>query len=164
MGGVAQACQAGLTVIIPKWFIRQRGLAVSLSTMGGGLSALVLPPLLIGLDGALGWRSSWLILALLAFLFSALPVLLLRRQPEDIGLLPDGDDTTVAGSGSVQRQEEVSFTRKEAVHTRTFWILVIGISIGSLAANGIPSNITNMFVERGLEFIQTLLHELHTLK
>ncbi len=152
VGGVAQACQAGMTVIIPKWFIRQRGLAVSLSTMGGGLSALVLPPLLIGLDGALGWRSSWLVIALLAFVFSALPVLLLRRQPEDIGLLPDGDDAPVEGSGSVQRQEEVSFTRRDAVRTRTFWILVVGISIGSLAANGIPANITNMFVERGLEF------------
>ena len=153
MGGVAQACQAGITVIIPKWFIRQRGMAVSLSTMGGGLSALILPPLLIGLDAALGWRSSWVAIALLAFLFSALPVLLLRRQPEDIGLLPDGDKA-FSGEHAIgtQRQEEVSFTRREAARTRTFWILVVGISIGSLAANGIPANITNMFVERGLEF------------
>jgi sugar phosphate permease len=154
VGGVAQACQAGLTVIVAKWFIRQRGFATTVSTMGGGLAALLLPPLLIALDGAVGWRPSWIVVAALALAFSALPVIFLRRQPEDIGLLPDGDRAAPAGESRRARvqDEEVSFTRAEAVRTSTFWILLGGMSIGALSANAIPSNIANMFTDRGLAF------------
>jgi MFS family permease len=154
VGGVAQSLQAGLNVIVSKWFIRQRGFATTISTMGGGLAALVLPPLLIALDGAVGWRPSWTIVAMLALGFSALPVIFLRREPEDIGLLPDGDKAAPAGQAGPNRvrDEEVSFTRAEAVRTSTFWLLLAGMSIGALSANAIPANITNMFTDRGLAF------------
>ena len=155
VGGVSQACQAGLTVIVAKWFIRQRGFATTISTMGGGLAALVLPPLLIALDGALGWRPGWTIVGVMALLFSALPVILLRREPEDVGLLPDGDEAPPApapGTAPRVRDDDYSFTREEAVRTTTFWVLLAGVSIGALAANGIPANLANMFSDRGLEF------------
>ena len=154
VGGVAQAFQAGLTVIVAKWFIRQRGLATTLSTMGGGLAALLLPPLLLALDGTVGWRPSWTIIAVLALVCSALPVTLLRREPEDVGLLPDGDKAVPvpAGAPPRARTEEVSYTREEAIRTRAFWGLLAGVSIGALAANAIPASLANMFTDRGLEF------------
>lgn len=155
VGGVAQAFQAGMTVIVAKWFIRQRGFATTLSTAGGSLAALLLPPLLLALDGIVGWRPSWSIVAMLALGCSALPVILLRREPEDVGLLPDGDKEVPVRSGngtSPVRTEEVSFTRAEAVRTTTFWVLLVGVSVGALAANGIPANLTNMFTDRGLAF------------
>lgn len=154
VGGVAQACQAGLSVIVSKWFIRQRGFATTISTAGGGLAALILPPLLIALDGAVGWRPSWAIVGIMALACSALPVTLLRREPEDIGLLPDGDKAPPpdARSNGRPRDDDYSFTREEAVRTRTFWVLLVGVSVGALAANGIPANLANMFTDRGLEF------------
>ncbi len=63
VGGVAQALQMGATVIIPKWFVRRRGMAVSLASAGGGLAALTLPTLLVAVESALSWRSGWLLLA-----------------------------------------------------------------------------------------------------
>ncbi len=152
MGGVAQACQAGTNVIVPKWFIRKRGLAVTLASAGGGFAALILPPILIALDASIGWRGGWLVIALLAFLFSALPVIFLHRQPEDIGLLPDGEKAAVDGRPAAPRREEESYTPREAVRTRTFWLLMVAVALGALAANGIPANLTNLFVDRGLEF------------
>lgn len=152
-GGVAQAFQAGLTVIVAKWFIRQRGMATTISTMGGGLAALTLPPLLIALDGAVGWRPSWSVVALLALVCSAVPVTLLRREPEDVGLLPDGDKAPPPGATApVRVREEVSFTREEAIRTRTFWVLLMGVAIGALAANGIPASLAAIFRDRGMEF------------
>ena len=154
VGGVAQAFQAGLTVIVAKWFIRQRGFATTISTMGGGLAALTLPPLLIALDSAVGWRPSWTIVAVMALVCSAIPVSLLRRQPEDIGLLPDGDTEAQVSERRAARpqDEDVSFTREEAVRTTTFWVLLFGVSVGALAANGIPASLANMFKDRGLDF------------
>ena len=150
VGGVSQAFQAGSTVIIPKWFIRKRGMAVALSSAGGGLAAFLLPPLLIGLDSAIGWRGSWVMLAVLALLLSGLPAVLLHRQPEDIGLLPDGESEPIAGESRPPPPADFSFTRRQAVSTKTFWVLMVAVALGSLAANGMPANLTNIFVERGL--------------
>jgi MFS family permease len=153
MGGIAQACQTGISVVIPKWFIRQRGFAISLSTVGGGLAAFILPPLLTDLNDSVGWRGGWLVIAGAALAFSVLPVTILRRQPEDVGLLPDGDSVpTATTTATPLREETFSFTRRQAIRTRTFWILLVGVSLGAMASNGIPSSLANIFVDRGLDF------------
>lgn len=151
VGGIAQSLQMGATVIIPKWFVRRRGMAVSLASAGGGLAAFVLPTILVAIDHALGWRSGWLVLALLAFVFSAFPAIFLRREPEDVGLLPDGDGRRPQDPVMPPQRQEASFTRSEATHTRTFWILMVAVAFGALAANGMPANLTNLFVDRGMD-------------
>jgi cyanate permease len=155
LGGLAQAAQGGITAaIVPKWFVRQRGSAIAISTLGGGLAAVLLPPLVAVLTGAAGWRGAWAVIAVLAFLFGTLPALLLRREPEDLGLLPDGGPATPGPSSPLpsKRVEEPSFTRDEALRTSVFWVLLIGIAVGSLANNGIPATLAPIFVDRGFAF------------
>jgi predicted MFS family arabinose efflux permease len=147
MGGIAQTAQGGMGMaIIPKWFIARRASAVLISTLGGGLAALAFPLLLAPLNDGFGWRSGWVVIGVLALMFSALPALLVRRQPEDIGLLPDG---VRHADGARRAEPEISFTRDEAMKTRTFWLLMAGVSLGSVACNGVPTNATNMFTDRG---------------
>jgi MFS family permease len=155
LGGLAQAAQGGITAaIVPKWFVRQRGSAIAISTLGGGLAAVLLPPLVAVLAGAAGWRGAWLVIAILAFAFGTLPALLLRREPEDLGLRPDGGPAvSVPSSPQVhQRAEEPSFTRDEALRSNVFWVLLVGIAVGSLANNGIPATLAPIFVDRGFTF------------
>jgi sugar phosphate permease len=153
LGGVAQSTTGGISIaIVPKWFIANRGSAVSVSTLGGGLAAFTMPLMLAPLNDEFGWRTSWAVVGVLAFVFSGLPAIFLRRQPEDVGLLPDGekvrpDQTAVRASRATA---ERSYSLKEALGTSTFWYLMVGVSVGSLACNGVPANVTNMFVDRGL--------------
>lgn len=152
MGGIAQSTTGGISIaIVPKWFVVNRGSAVSISTLGGGLAAFIMPVILAPLNDSFGWRSSWIIVGVLAFIFSSAPALLLRRQPEDVGLLPDGAKPGSAHSARVAQasRDEVSYTLKEAIASGKFWLLVVGVSAGSLACNGVPSNLTNMFSDRG---------------
>ena len=152
LGGVAQSTTGGISIaIVPKWFIANRGSAVSISTLGGGLAALTMPLMLAPLNDAVGWRGGWAVVAVLAFVCSCVPAVLLRRQPEDIGLLPDGEKVPAgpATRRALRPAEERSYTLKEAMSSSTFWFLMIGVSVGSLACNGVPSNVTNMFVDRG---------------
>ena len=149
MGGLAQNTQGGISIaIVPKWFIARRASAVLISTLGGGLAALTLPLFLAPLIDSVGWREGWLVIGLLALLFAALPAMLLRRQPEDIGLLPDGG-VTADDRPSEAQAAEVSYTREEAMRTPVFWMLMFGVGIGSLACNGVPTQVTNMFTDRG---------------
>ncbi len=75
---------------VAKWFIRKRGRAMATSTMGSGLAAFLLVPLVALVNESLGWREAWFFMGVLAVVISVLPALLIRTQPEDIGLLPDG--------------------------------------------------------------------------
>ena len=74
-------------------------------------------------------------------------VIFLRRQPEDIGLLPDGESNTKTD----YFDSEVSWEFSEAVRTTVFWkiticLTVISIATGTIAIHRIPA-----FMDRGLD-------------
>jgi MFS family permease len=75
---------------LPNWFVRRRGLAISIAFAGVGVGAIVLLPWLQSIIMTDGWRASCLAMGLLAIFVAAPLNLLVRKKPEDIGLLPDG--------------------------------------------------------------------------
>ena len=77
------------TVPVAKWFIRLRGRATGMVQLGLGVGGAVFLPLTQVLISNHGWRSAWVTLAWLSAAMLPL-VLLLRRQPGDLGLEPDG--------------------------------------------------------------------------
>ena len=89
-----------------------------------------------------------MIFGLLAIIIIIPPSLyFLRRQPEDIGLIPDGEQN----KSEDFIDKEVSWEFKEAVRTNVFWKIticftVISIATGTIAIHRIPA-----FMDRGLE-------------
>lgn len=136
---------------ISNWFIRRRGRAVAIASMGTHVGNLVMAPLILWLIIAYGWRSSWLAFAILTFVSVVIPAgLIMRRRPEDLGLHPDGinpaaDHRPTELSGEVEPVSTVSptsepepiWTRREVLRSGPFWILVASFSFGSLAIQGI---------------------------
>lgn len=83
-----------LMTIVPRWFRSSvRGKAVGL-VIGGNGAAIVFGGLLIPavnrLCGPDGWRTSWLLLGLIAFAVAGIAALLLRNDPAELGLDPVG--------------------------------------------------------------------------
>ena len=78
--------------LLSRWFVRKRGRAMSLLTVGGSVSGMVMVPFLAYFLLSASWQTVWLVLGAL-ILGLGLPVLLVivRSSPEDMGLLPDGD-------------------------------------------------------------------------
>ena len=78
----------------------------------------------------------------------------LRRQPEDIGLLPDGarpdDDGQKMGATLPRPPSEASFTRAEALRTPTFWLMVGGFGLATFSSSTMNIFRVPHFVERGL--------------
>ena len=90
--------QNTLTGVVPRttavnWFRRMRGRALGMVQMSLPLGSAALALIAQAMIGSgLSWRSVYFILG--AFILAVLlpPILLvLRRRPEDMGLLPDGD-------------------------------------------------------------------------
>ena len=78
-----------------------------------------------------------------------LAAVFVRRQPEDMGLLPDGD----TGLDSAERavSDEFSWAVSEAIRTTTLWRLVIVFGASSLAASTIDLHRIPAFMDRGLD-------------
>ena len=90
----------GHSLLLPNWFVRKRGLALGIAFSGVGVGSFILLPWLQGLIGRVGWRGACLTLVLLiVLLVLPLNVLLPRRRPEELGLLPDGDQAGGARRG-----------------------------------------------------------------
>lgn len=122
---------ASMTVI-NNWFIVKRPMALSISMTSMGFGGVVFNPLLMKLIELMGWRNTYLVIAAVSFLFCViLPALFLVNKPEDLGQVPDGPETLKAKkSNSTQAVQTnlyktpVDFTAKEALLTRTMWLLI----------------------------------------
>lgn len=142
--------------LVPKWFVRRRGRAVALASLGG----VVGPVFPLGIQQVIslfGWRDAWMILGIFSTVILLPLALLIRTKPEDIGLLPDGDvankqiaesDLATSGSSPVY-SEEPSLTRREVLRTRSFWLLAIAFSVTSLGVQGFIPNWLPYFQDIG---------------
>jgi MFS family permease len=123
----------GHNALISFWFIRRRATAIGIASMGQGLGSLIMIPLTEFLISRIGWRLTFMVTAGL-ILLAIVPAnaLLQRRDPQDVGQLPDGDSVPASehsnppAHNSVMRRD---WTLRAAVVSSPFW----GITIGHLA-------------------------------
>src|SRR3989442_9633111 len=90
-GGANRLRYTGQSLFLPNWFVRRRGLALSLAFSGVGVGSIVLLPWLQTVIARAGWRAACWALGLLVLGILSPLKLLLRHRPSDLGLNPDGD-------------------------------------------------------------------------
>lgn len=151
LGGVANVGQTVViaAAIVPKWFVRRRGIAMAVGTTGGGAGALVLPLVAAALVGALGWRDAWTVFGVATAVIAVPLALALKRQPEDVGLEPDGARTPAGAP----RAGIEGVTAGQAARMPVTWLLVSAVGLASLASVGLPANMVPLMADRG--FSQT---------
>ena len=107
MGLVGMSGPGALVTSVPvlKWFVRKRGQAISFMALGIPIGAMVFVPLTQMFIDWWGWERAWIILAAIGVsVIAPLAAIFVRRQPEDMGLLPDGDSMhETAGGGRGRR-------------------------------------------------------------
>jgi MFS family permease len=115
--------------LIARWFVKRRGVAIGLAFAGTGLGTLVLTPGLDILISSVGWRTAYLILAGLALVGLPFNILLLRLNPEDKGLFPDGERTEAKGVNP--DKDKLSWRINQAIRVPSFWLLILA-SFGAI--------------------------------
>ena len=141
--------------IISKWFVRQRGRAIAISSTGNNVGGVIFIPLTAFIILNFGWREAWLMLGVIAFLLIApLSGLFIRRTPEDIGLLPDGDaylqvpDITVPNRRTDLATQH-DWTFGEAVRTPSLWLIVAAMSFSGMGLGGLPIHVIPALTDKG---------------
>ena len=150
-----------LTVaIVPKWFVRKRGRAVAIASTGTAMGPLFFPFLVHGIISLVGWRDAWMVLGIGSMAIMVPLALMVRSRPEDIGLLPDGATAPEPppAPGALRQTQgerisapraEQSFTRRQAVRTYAFWLLVLAFFLSMLGMGGFHANWIPYFQDIG---------------
>ena len=137
--GITQAAlwRTGAPAVAANWFLRRRGVAFATLSVAAAVSGILFPIATQAITDWQDWRTVWLIIGIaIVAIPTPLAWLVIRRRPEDIGLSPDGDasrsltqtkEDLAAGGGRRGEVADVSWTLREAVRSRTFWVLNGGL-------------------------------------
>ncbi len=140
--GINIALGLPLDAAISNWFVKKRGLALSIKQLFQGLSGTMMLPLIAWLIVTQGWRMTVLIGGVV-MLVVGMPISWLcikQHRPEFYGLLPDGvtveraeaSKTISQGVAYATEVQEVEFTLRQATKTPAYWLLIASNSVHAL--------------------------------
>ncbi len=156
-GGSVCLGYTGQALYLPNWFVRRRGLAMSIAFSGVGIGSIILLPWLQGVIVETGWRGACWAMSLLVLALLAPLNLLLRRRPQELGLAPDGDGAATGAAGKRQMTvvdpawAATDWTLGRALRTARFWWIALGYFCGLFAWYAVQVHQTKYLVEIGFD-------------
>ncbi|MBI4527775.1 MAG: MFS transporter [Deltaproteobacteria bacterium] len=141
---------------VANWFYVMRPRAIGLVAMSVPLGSFALSLLYQTMIAAYGWRSAFMMLGAAMWILVVVPGLLfLRRQPEDLGLLPDGAVSSPPHSKATKlatdqggiKPVERSWSLREATRTGTLWLLVGAGTLASISTGGVAFHLVAYFTD-----------------
>ncbi len=144
--------ELGIYSALNNWFVARRALATSIATVAQ-MAGLVAMPLIAEVAMRVdGWRGGWLAIGTAVLAIGFLPVaLLMVRRPEDLGLEPD---RRTPGPAPLDRAKtaplEPNFTRRQAVRTPAFWLLLLYTVLVYPVQAGVSLHQAANLIERGI--------------
>lgn len=139
--------------VVAKWFVKRRGLAMGIALAGGGVAGFIAPQVAGYLIRAYGIGGGYLGLAIICWaLIVPASLLLMRRQPSDMGLFPDGAEPQEPGeTGQTDSGPDASgLDVGQAVTTLSFWILLLIYFMLNLAYNAVHPHLIPMLTDAGV--------------
>ena len=140
--GSSTSFMQATTAAINTWFVRLRGLAMSVNSAAFRLGGAAMIPLLSYIVLTWGWQVAAVAVGI-GMLVLILPVtLLFRRSPESMGLSPDGRRTAATrrtqsasagpgndGTSAEEMEDAGDWTTKQALRSPQFWVLVAATTL-----------------------------------
>jgi MFS family permease len=112
------------TSTVSRWFNKKRGLAVGIAGSGEGLGTITMAPLSNFLISKFNWKTAYLIIGLITWAVVIPLSRLLKKEPAEIGVLPDGvkaGKSDMTGANPEAKTQESGMTLADTLKTRGFW-------------------------------------------
>jgi MFS family permease len=149
--GLAGIMSAG--AVVSRWFVRSRGRALGITTIGTSFGGMVVPALATWWIASGGWREAFENLALVMLLVVT-PVVWfnVRGRPAELGLEPEGDGAADVDAEPAELPPPQGI--RDIVSQREFWL--IGTSVGFLAGtfSAVLANLVPYATELGASEVQ----------
>ena len=138
-------CSAAIVI---RWFVRKRGTAFGVISMGIAVGGSVLTPVVAYMVVNHGWRLASVVSGVVLLVVGIPLASMVRNSPEELGQTPDG--VQEPRGIRLRRASGVDFRFREAAGTWSYWLLSIGLTLRIAAGSGIIVHILPLMVWKGL--------------
>ncbi|MFC2031940.1 MFS transporter [Chloroflexota bacterium] len=150
--GVIASAGMGAIIIplastVVRWFIRKRGMMAGIVGSGIGLGNVIAPPVVSRLIIAYGWRTSYVVVGVTAFILIMIAAQFLKRDPGEIGQSPYGADETKIDISNIDTS---GHSLQQAVCSRQFWTYFAILFCGFLSVDTIIIHIVPHATDMGI--------------
>jgi len=157
--GMSIGVRVPATVAPANWFIRKRGIAMGIALAGSGMGGIFIP-ILGYMIVSNGWRQTAVMAGVAVWVLGIPLAMIMRRRPEDYGLLPDGINdknhtiSSYVDSAELTQQsnkpnDEDEFTVKEALRIPVFWLLALVFGLRQFTVAAVSLHLIPFFVDTG---------------
>jgi sugar phosphate permease len=168
-GIVATGLNVGMAIPVDKaisnWFVRKRGLALSMRALLQGLATMAVLPMIAWLLTVTDWKMTCLFGGAVMWVVGLPLVLLLVKdhRPEYYGLMPDGavmppqpeaDRAAMIDKGVEYAEgvQEYEFTLKQAIRTRSFWLFTFAWACSMLVTGPLMVHLISFLTDPDLGY------------
>ncbi len=149
--------QGSMTLIpnslVPQWFEKKRAVAISLSEFGNFFATLLVPIFNVWLIHNISWQNAWRFWGFsLLLIFVPVALLLVINRPENVGMTMENgaSEDEEAAQKSLERMQKTSFTLKQALSTKAFWLAAFIGLIAPMFTTGITFHWIAIMAQRSI--------------
>jgi MFS family permease len=132
-----------LTSVVGNWFRRKVSTATGIALCGSAAGGLLVP-LVTRLIDLLEWRTTMVVIGLVAWCIIIPLSLLVRHKPEQYGYLPDGDEIIeprFTEVSTLPQDTKVNMGVRRILSNRIFWLLSLGFLIHYFVISSVVTHI-----------------------
>jgi len=125
--GYGLSCMVPLSIVLERWFIKDRTLAVSIVCATSGLATIGIPGLITASIEKSGIGKTFLVEAIIMTVMIVISFLLMREDPKEVNLHPFGDSDEAAAVQEKSESDFVGLSRSQLIPVYVMVFLMGGI-------------------------------------
>ena len=110
------------STLINRWFVKSRGKAFGIVTVGSGVSSTILTPTITWIIQKYSLMYGFMFASAIILVLEGIAFFIVRNNPEDMGLKPYGFEES-GMSADTGKKVVTGYTQKEALRMPSFWML-----------------------------------------
>lgn len=118
-----------VTTTVTRWFNKNKGLAIGITVSALGIGMAFFPPALERIIASAGWRTTFVVMAVISTVLLLIATYLIRDSPESIGL-----EIKDKKSQEKNTDNGLNLTLFEAFKTKRFWIIYMMFFVSQFSA------------------------------
>jgi len=149
-----------MAATVTRWFEKKRGLAMGILASASGVGMMVVSPIVAHLIATFDWRTSYIVMGLVAWLFVVPLSRLLKRDPSQIGAPVDGimpEMSKIDIQAKENNSQAVGLSLLAASRSGGFWLLWLARLLMSSGHFLVVTHIVPHAIDIGISTTQAAL-------
>lgn len=138
--------------LVSNWFIKKRGIAFGIATMGLPLATAIFVPIANVLVQRYGISNAFMYMGVAVIVMAPVTFFWVRDTPEEVGLTPDNADMSaeaVARLRAEMAETKSAWTIGRLLKNREAWLISLGYGLLFLVTVGIVSQLVPRLMDKG---------------